>query len=690
MREKIFLFILLLAFFSQPCLYELNSKSLQAKKEPKAFQHEVEVTLKLVQVFVIDKKGNPVTNLTKDDFILYDNGKLQTITDFEKHLLVRPAAKPEKKAEEKIGTTGLPSPKAPSRMNRKFILFLDIDRNNFQGLSKSKKAALNFIDTQIQPGDEVAVFTYSSFYGINVRQYFTSNRQEARDAMEKIKEAPGIGPSTGADITLSGERAKAESEAKPQADRLAETGEQGPGAELHPESLITQLLASQGSGSSDLEARTNVFIENVKALAVSLRYIPGYKNIIFFSAGVPRALLFGPDQVLREKYQDMGKELAAANSPVFTVNSMGSRRVESLQVLSELSGGKYFTNVDYIENITQQIQNATSNYYVLGYYIDEAWDGKYHQIEVKTKRKDLEAHAQGGYFNRKTFDTFSKFEKQVHLIDLALSKEPYFQEPLSFPLAALPCSQEKEFNLVLLSEIAIDEVKEAVETEKEKPELVTFILDKKNNIVASTRGEIEPLALSQKKVYHYAILSLGPGDYECRMVIRNQDTGRAAIGSCQVTIPTLIESGLHLFQPLWLIPERESFYLKAIKEQKKGVQKETLSINDIYPFLSNKHSPLVNVLDQGISRLLAVVRCSSVGIQEPNIDLSAYLIQQPEGQKTPLSFSIINSQKKKGTSILFLEFQLPRLNPGTYSLNLVAEEQKTKQKSLTEQSFQVK
>ena len=98
----------------------------------------------------------------------------------------------------------------------------------------------------------------------------------------------------------------------------------------------------------------------------------------------------------------------------------------------------------------------------------------------------------------------------------------------------------------------------------------------------------------------------------------------------------------------------------------------------------------MDVLDQRTSKLLAVVRCSTGGIQEPNIELSAYLTQQPEGQKIPLSFSIIDSKKEKETDILFLEFQLPRLNPGTCSLNLVAEETKTQQKSMTGQIFQVK
>jgi VWFA-related protein len=669
MRKKMFLFILLLAFFSQPCLHELNSESLQAKKEPQPFQHEVTVTLKLVQVFVIDKKGNPVTDLTKDDFILYDNGKLQEITDFEKHLL----ALPEKKVEEKIGVTELPPPKVPSRMNRKFILLLDIDRNDASGLNKSKKAAFHFIDTQVQPGDEFAVFSYSRFSGITVHQYFTSDRKIAKKALEEIKQIPGIRPKSETEPTLAGERASAE----------AARG-------LGPESTITQLLIGQGGDPDDIVARTANFIENVRTLAVSLRYIPGYKNIILFSSGVPRTLLFEPDQVLREKYQDMGKELAAANSPVFTVNTTEPRRDESLIMLSELSGGKYFAAVDYVEKIAEQIQNATSNYYVLGYYIDEAWDGKYHQIEVKAKRKDCEVHAQGGYFNQKPFKKFSKFEKQLHLIDLTLSKKPYFQEPLNFPTVALPCSQEKESNFVLLSEIPLDELKEVVEAVEEKTELVTVILDEKNTVIASTRGEMEPSKLPQKKIFHYSIFSLLPGSYECRMVIRNQDTGRAAVGSCSVTISEPIESGLRLFQPLWLIPGQESFYLKSAKEQKKETQEKALSINDIYPFLSNKYSPLMDVLDQSTSKLLAVIRCSIVGIKEPEVELSADLIQQPEEQRIPISFSVIDSKKEKETNIVFLEFQLPRLNPGTYSLNLVAEEQKTKQKSLAGKNFQVK
>jgi hypothetical protein len=74
--------------------FDLNSQARQAKET--ALQHEVTVTLKLIQAYVIDKQGNPVIDLTPSDFELYDNGKLKQITDFERHTL----AFPEERVEE--------------------------------------------------------------------------------------------------------------------------------------------------------------------------------------------------------------------------------------------------------------------------------------------------------------------------------------------------------------------------------------------------------------------------------------------------------------------------------------------------------------------------------------------------------------------------------------------------------------
>jgi VWFA-related protein len=681
MKKKIFVLFFFLAFAAQPYHHGQSSESIPPTKGQKAFQYEVTVVLKLVQVFVTDNEGNPVTDLTKDDFILYDNSKLQTITDFEKHLLSRPknTPVPEKKVEVLLEETTLPpSQEVQTRMNRKFILLLDVDRNSMRGVVKSKKAALHFIDSQVQPDDEVGVFSYSELAGLVVNEYLTTDHEKVIDAVKRIKGVPGYGgdrslisqPGMG-----SGERVDGMS--------LNAGGQQtGSAQAAQQQNSQSQLTAPRGP-SSDIVAKTNNFINNIKDFAKILRYIPGYKNIIFFSGGIPRSLLFAKEQTIRENYEEMGQELASASSPVYSVSTLGPGRVESLDMLSEISGGKYLYLVDHYEQVATQIQNITSNYYVLGYYIDEAWDGKFHKIKVEVKRKGCEVQAQSGYFNPKPFTELSEFEKEVHLIELALSENPYLQDPYSLNNTSLHCSEKKEANCVLLSEIPLKEIEEIVTG---KTEHANFILDSENNVVFSTKGDIDFSSFSQERIYSYSILSLPPGHYTCRTIIRNLQTGKVALASSPVEILEPLKSGLRLDPPLFLIPDKESTYIRLIK----GRKKDPLSISDVYPLLSNRDSPLIGELDKRVPKLLAVVRCVVADIQKPEVNIAAYIIEKESGNMTELSLSILNSERKENTDNLLLEIQLPELKPGEYAITISAVEINTKSTSEVNTDFSIR
>lgn len=659
MRKKIFLLILLFVFSSQSIPQKLNSESIQEKKEQKALQYEVTVILKLVQVYVTDKKGNPITDLTISDFILYDNGKLQKITDFEKHVLL---PKPEKKVEE---TKPAPISRILSKMNRKYFFLIDMARNDIPGIAKSKKAALHFIDTQLQPNDEVGILSYSASRGLFLHEYLTTDHQKIKEGIKGIKDIRGR-KGWGLPMRTEGKISRDEAP-KGEYDRAPD-----------PEGNYAMTMAHQ-------------FAIEIKEFAKSLRYIPGNKNIIFFSAGFPRALLYSRnDSSFRDRYQEMSKELGSSNSPVYAVNTEGTGSMgdHSLELLSELSGGKYFDNVEYYETIAEEIQNTTSNYYVLGYYIGEQWDGKYHEINVKVKRKGSNVYAQGGYFNPKPFTKYSTFEKRLHLIDLALTEKSQFQDPINFPLITLPYSDKNKSNLVMLFEIPIEEIKEVV---KGKTEIVNLIIDEQNNIVEFKRVEKDLSKYSEEKIYYYSISSLSPGTYNCRVVIRNLETGKGAVASSSVVIPESLGSGIRLYPPLLLIPGRKANYVKFSKPQKKDTGRESLSLISIFPFNSTKYSPLIEELDQGTSKLYAVLRCSIIDIQEPEVELTAHLIQHSTKQEIPLSFSILSAEnQKEKTDILLIEFQMPELLAGEYSLNLMAEEMTTKSRSSITRAFRVR
>jgi len=86
-------------------LFPLRQESAGIEPRHQELQHEAVVQLKLIQVYVVDRDGNPVADMTQDDFELYENGRLQQITNFEKHLLA-PFVKKEDRPGEVAAVAG--------------------------------------------------------------------------------------------------------------------------------------------------------------------------------------------------------------------------------------------------------------------------------------------------------------------------------------------------------------------------------------------------------------------------------------------------------------------------------------------------------------------------------------------------------------------------------------------------------
>jgi VWFA-related protein len=146
-------------------------------------QHEVTVTLKLVQVYVTDKNGEPISDLKPSDFELFDNGEPVKITEFERHILSFPALQPEMEAPRKYEDRELASP--PARLSRKFFLLFDFAFNDGAGILKAKQAALHFVD-QLSPADEVGLMSYKSGKGFTLHEYLTKDHEKIRKVVESF------------------------------------------------------------------------------------------------------------------------------------------------------------------------------------------------------------------------------------------------------------------------------------------------------------------------------------------------------------------------------------------------------------------------------------------------------------------------------------------------------------------------
>lgn len=530
------------------------SLSDRGTQETAAIQHEVTVTLKLVQVYVTDKKGNPVLDLEKDDFRLFDNGKRQVITEFEKHALRRASETDATKNQALPVSSPLP---APDLMPRRFFLFFDFAYNSPRGLRKAKEVALHFIDSQLLASDEVGVLSYSGMENLELWEYLTTDHKKVREVIEAFglkklsgrvenlqekyyQAVTGQNPPTAEERgrpTLKGpERSLPDMGAKPNLDATPE--------------LALLKFAERG------ELHAVMFSDRLRDLALALRYIPGQKTIILLSSGVPYSLIYGiqapygdgrfgsfGNSLLRQRYEEMLQELTASNCTVYALDTEDAgaslRRdvrtmgVFTLQKMTSSTGGKYFGNINrYAEHI-EKIQNLTGSYYVLGYSVDERWDGAYHKIKVEVDRPDCDVRAQRGYYNPKLFKHYSEVERMLHLVDLALNEEPTSQVPVRFPVERRPCPPNGKANLCLSAEWRADAMREIW---RGKYEIVGIVFDENGNAVELKRKELAAGETPAEKDAPSFDFVLAPGTYECRVIVRNLETGQAAVGGLSVAI----------------------------------------------------------------------------------------------------------------------------------------------------------
>jgi VWFA-related protein len=650
----------------------------QQEKEIKTeLQHEVTVVLKLIQVHVTDKKGNPILDLEPVDFVIRDNGKVQTITDFERH--VQPV-QPAKREEITDETTPAEARDVTGQLNRKLIFVFDLARSSVQGLSKSKDTALHFLDTQVLPDDEIGVVTFSQTNGLVIHEYMSADHERVKHTIEGLNEIVGL--TTEADgITLDRMRGGAEAVAgRSFADQFARA--------VDPE--------AEFDSSKDLS-----FFVQMEDLGKSLRYVPGYKNIILFSNGFPN-YLYGQasrdavhtgNLLFREYHDAMNKEMSTSNSPLFTVNAEGRRAQMrdkdnrgdySLKSMSQVTGGEYFGNIDEHEEIAAQIQEATSNYYVLGYYIEEVWDGKYHELKVEVKRKDTRIRAQRGYYNPKPFSKFSRSEKLLQLLDLGMNDNPQSQAPERLPLLALACAESPDVNLAIVTEIPRDQLDEIL---RNKVQVVTMVFDEFNIVVDQLDEELDFDKIGEDFRYHAHVSSLHPGKYRCSVVVRNSETGKAAVGSADLEIPLPLESGSRLYPPLFLIPGETPRYYRF--KQVKQAGGEEILLSALYPS-SEEHSPLLLDLESRTDRILAIVRGHFSGIPAPSPELVFHLVRKEGGEKLPLTAAIVTSDVDGGTLIQTWEIMLPELESGVYVLETTSLDETAGGRYATGQDVRIK
>jgi VWFA-related protein len=140
------------------------------------------ITLVPVDVRVIDKQGNPVTDLKQEDFTILEEGVRQNIRHFSLQVLAPEQPPPAGALPIRKAVT--PSDAAPSltpQHGRVFLLVLG--RGRLQEPSKALDALLHFVRVQLLPQDRVAVLAYDRATD------FTTNHDQVWQLIERLRDS---------------------------------------------------------------------------------------------------------------------------------------------------------------------------------------------------------------------------------------------------------------------------------------------------------------------------------------------------------------------------------------------------------------------------------------------------------------------------------------------------------------------
>jgi len=415
---------------------------------------EISVEVVNVDIVVTDGAGRPITGLTADDFEVFEDGVRRDISNFFSFRLGHLQLGGEGALGESPAAKGL----ADSRMRRRMALLFD---NNT--LEKRHRAQLirdleRFVLEQFDESYEWSVVAYGN--ELQLMQPFTSDKTTVLGALGRVGELPvpvrRRRPTDRTEVEqLSGSR------------RAAAVNPGARGLERGASKTVVSL--------ADFEMRERMleglqmFDRTSRAVIQTMRAhmgLDGRKSLILVS-GYP-SLLPGADQVLGRgfpgvgsgrdssdplvnalhgellsRYEAMIKIANAAGFSIYPVSASRGiashssyldveRKVNmtatgyltessssidldgSSRTLATNTGGSFYST-DNFYGAFDDIDDRTSNSYVLGFATDHTPDGRYHEIRVRTKRPGLRLFHRQGY--------------------LHLSREDQLAEELATPLA---------------------------------------------------------------------------------------------------------------------------------------------------------------------------------------------------------------------------------------------------------------
>jgi VWFA-related protein len=543
----------------------------QVSSEDTVSTFKLRVNLVQVHVVVRGEGGKPVEGLRKEDFQLFDNGKLQTISTFavENAQSRKGRAETAGKTQESPDETGIDS--SVTLPERFIALTFDDVHLKMEDAGPLRVAAGKFVDA-IAPADRVGIFTTSGQLTLD----FTSDKEALkrkligimpRGALNKSRtECPNISYYVADQLEKEGIPATPV-EPAPQDFQIfvQEAARCMPG--IDPFGLTVSAIRRALSMG---EAENRDTYRQLESVVRMLSAKPGTRILIFASPGFPLTTLnFEASQLVEH-----------ANRANIVINAIDARGVyapepggdisqpsmdlpsavglkASLRLAEETdrqfllmdfaygTGGTFFRSND-IEGGLKQLGSVPDVSYVLGFSPqNQKMDGRYHTLKVTLAgQHKYTLQARRGYYAPKNLDDPQEAEKQ-EMQDAVFSKDDI--NDIAFTLQTQYFKTgDGGARLSVISHIGLKDLRFRMADGKHYNQLnvATVVFDDNGNYLVNS-GKIVKLRLLDSAFEKWCStglmvksgFDLKPGKYLIRQVVRDSEGAQMGAHNSIVVIP---------------------------------------------------------------------------------------------------------------------------------------------------------
>ena len=518
-----------------------------------------------VHVVIRDAKGNPVENLHREDFQIFDQGKPQAITTFT----VETRASRKEKAEAAAKTqAGLEQGNGSKVVLPDRFVAMEFDdvHLNTEDAVYSRKSAERFLDS-LAPTDRVGLFTTSG----EVTQDFTGDVALLKQKLLGVIPHPKVGHTSVTDCPdVTPYLADLVQNRNDQQAMLAITQDAWSCAYNNDPRMysaaqaLAQSTVQQVAMSAD--ADNNYTYRTLEDTLRRLATMPGERVMLLVSPGFITGLLLTDMQLVVDRANhanivinsldarglytpDMG-DISQSRTPIAQMAPYRlAAQTEQGYVLSDFAygtGGSYFHNSNDIAAGMKMLGSAPEVSYVIGFSPqNEKMNGSFHTIKVKlTGKQKYEIQARRGYYApRKLNDPKEQARQEIQeaifsqdeILDLPLDLQTqYFKkDPAQAQLSVVSRLQLKGMHF-----------RTADSRHNDNLTFATAIFDDNGNFVTGGEKVVEMRLLDSTydRVMRTGItlkssFDVKPGKYLVRQVVRDSEGQQMAARNGAVDIP---------------------------------------------------------------------------------------------------------------------------------------------------------